>query len=266
MTTPKRLRTLARSVLTVTLGLLVGVTLLAQRGGYQGGYNSYSGNSKYDGKFTFVRVSYTENGFGRGAPMWSHDYPKGEEHFMKIMNALTLVPLHVEEHNIMSLGDPEIFKFPVIYMCEPGTWNMSDAEALSLRAFLQKGGFMIIDDMGSAASRSRRGDQWPNFEFQMSRVFPTGRWEDIPADHPIFHSFYDIWKPSDIPQYYDTGQPMFRGLYEDNDHSKRLMVFVNYNTDISEFWEWSDTGIKPMDESNEAYKLGVNEFMYGIIH
>ena len=31
---------------------------------------------------------------------------------------------------------------------------------------------------------------------------------------------------------------------------------INYNTDISEFWEWSDTGLKPIDESNEAYKLG----------
>jgi Domain of unknown function (DUF4159) len=44
------------------------------------------------------------------------------------------------------------------------------------------------------------------------------------------------------------------------------MVFVNYNTDISEFWEWSDTGLKPIDENNEAYKLGINEFLYGIIH
>ena len=261
---PRRTHRFVRPFLTVTLGLLVGATLLAQRGGYQGGYNSYSGNAKYDGKFTFVRIAYTERGFGRGGPFWAHDYPRGEEHFMKILEALTLVPLHVEEHNIMSLADPELFKYPVIYMCEPGSWNMSDAEAVALRAYLQKGGFMIIDDMGGGTGR--RPDQWPNLEFQMSRVFPQGQWEDIEADHPIFHSFYEILNPHDIPQYYDSGKPIFRGMHEDNDKSKRLMVFVNYNTDISEFWEWSDTGLKPIDESNEAYKLGINEFMYGIIH
>ena len=76
---PIRVHRLARPVLTTVLGLLVGATLLAQRGGYQGGYNSYSGNAKYDGMFTFVRVSYTENrGFGRGQPFWAHDYPRGE--------------------------------------------------------------------------------------------------------------------------------------------------------------------------------------------
>ena len=41
---------------------------------------------------------------------------------------------------------------------------------------------------------------------------------------------------------------------------------INYNTDISEFWEFSDTGFKPIDESNEAYKLGVNYIIYGMTH
>jgi len=44
------------------------------------------------------------------------------------------------------------------------------------------------------------------------------------------------------------------------------MAVINYNTDISEYWEFSDTGLKPIDESNEAYKLGVNYMMYGMTH
>ena len=42
------------------------------------------------------------------------------------------------------------------------------------------------------------------------------------------------------------------------------MAMINYNTDISNFWEFSGTGFKPVDESNEAYKLGVNYIMYGM--
>jgi hypothetical protein len=230
-------------------------TLHAQRG-YGGYRNSYSGNVRYDGRFVFVRVSYPWYG-GRGAP-WAHDYPRGEEHFLKILNEITSTPTHVSESSIVSLSDPEMFKFPVIYMCEPGYWSMSDAETTNLRAYLQKGGFLIFDDF--------RGRDWANVDLQFSRVFPEAKWVDLDQNHPIFHSFFEINSLDIIPQAYDQGRPIFRALFEDNDPTKRVMVIAAYNTDISEFWEWSDTGYAPIDVTNEAYKLGVNLFMYGITH
>ena len=62
------------------------------------------------------------------------------------------------------------------------------------------------------------------------------------------------------------GDPIFRGLFEDNDPKKRLQIIVNYNTDVSQFWEWSGTGLRPIDDTNEAYKLGVNYIIYGLTH
>ena len=62
------------------------------------------------------------------------------------------------------------------------------------------------------------------------------------------------------------GRPMFVGLYEDNDPRKRLMIVCAYNQDMSEFWERSDEGYAPVAVNNEAYKIGVNLFMYGITH
>jgi hypothetical protein len=53
-------------------------------------------------------------------------------------------------------------------------------------------------------------------------------------------------------------------IYQDNDPRKRLQMIVNYNTDISQYWEWSGRGLRPFDETNEAYKLGVNYVMYGM--
>ena len=43
-------------------------------------------------------------------------------------------------------------------------------------------------------------------------------------------------------------------------------MFVNDNTDISQFWEWSGRGFRPIEETNEAYKLGVNAVLYGLMH
>jgi hypothetical protein len=250
-----------RRLVPVLAILLVGATTALAQRGFRGGGGfftpSYSGNVKYDGKFVFVRMSYPWQGFRQ--PAWMHDYQDGEVHFMKILTGVSNVPAHVQETNILSFGDPEMFKYPVIYLCEPGYWDMNDKEVVALRDYFRKGGFMIVDDFPSWA--------WPNFDLQMSRVFPTGQWHDLTAEHPIFHSFFEINSLDLPPPYPQLGSvALYRGLYEDNDPSKRLYVIANYQNDISEYWEWSETGMKPVDENNEAYKFGVNEFIYGITH
>jgi hypothetical protein len=95
---------------------------------------------------------------------------------------------------------------------------------------------------------------------------PDARFVDLDVSHPIFHQFFTINSLDIFPQAYNAGRPIFRGLYEDNDPTKRLQMFVNYNTDISQFWEWSGRGLRPIDQSNEAYKLGVNSILYGLTH
>jgi len=81
-----------------------------------------------------------------------------------------------------------------------------------------------------------------------------------------FHSFFDIGTLDNFPQAYNYGKAVFRGVYEDNDRSKRLQIIINYNTDVSQYWEWSGRGFRPFDDTNEAYKLGVNYLIYGMTH
>ncbi len=142
---------------------------------------------------------------------------------------------------------------------------MTDREAVALRSYLQKGGFVIVDDFKGRGFRSGFGSGWDVFEANMKRVLPGARFVDLDLSHPIFHSFFEI-ASLDIPQAYLAGRPIFRGLYEDNDPTKRLQMIVNYNTDISQFWEWSGTGFRPIADTNEAYKLGVNYIIYGMTH
>ena len=123
---------------------------------------------------------------------------------------------------------------------------------------------MIVDDFKAEGDFGSAG--WVRFAENMKRVMPEGRFVDMDASHPIFHSFFEIDSLDNFPQAYNAGQPIFRGLYEDNDPSKRLQMIVNYNTDISQFWEWSGRGLRPFDETNEAYKLGVNYIIYGLTH
>ena len=49
-----------------------------------------------------------------------------------------------------------------------------------------------------------------------------------------------------------------------NDPSQRLMVVVNYNMDIGDYMEHSSRGWYAVDPTNEAFKFGVNYFIYGL--
>jgi hypothetical protein len=263
-----------RLPVVIALALALGASLVAAGQGRRfGGFNALrapvrpAANIPYDGRFTFVRIAYQTAPGGywyQGQPAWSHGTPTAERNLMAILNAVSSLNPHVDEVNILSLEDPAIFHYPVLYIIEVGWWEMTDAEAVALRAYLAKGGFVIVDDFKLPGGIG--GGGWDHFADNMRRVLPEGEFFDLDVSHPIFHQFFDIESLDVVPQAYNAGRPIFRGLYEDNDPSKPLRMFVNYNTDISQFWEWSARGIRPIDETNEAYKLGVNAILYGVMH
>ena len=143
---------------------------------------------------------------------------------------------------------------------------MTDREAEGLRTYLAKGGFVIVDDFKMEGWRGIATGGWEPFERNMNRVFPGVKFFDMNPADPVFHCFFEINRLDNFPQAYTTGKAVFRGVYEDNDPSKRLLMIVNYNTDISQYWEWSGRGLRPFDDTNEAYKLGVNHIIYGLTH
>ena len=171
----------------------------------------------------------------------------------------------MDEINTLSLDDPDLYGYPIAYIIEPDCGAMKDSEATSLRDYIHKGGFVIVDDFKGRGFRTGYGSGWDIFEANMKRALPEGRFVDLDVTHPIFHSFFEI-ASLDIPQAYIGGRPIFRGLFEGNDPNKRLQMIVNFNTDISQFWEWSGTGLRPIADTNESYKLGVNYIIYGMTH
>ena len=266
-----RTSTFPRALVTIVVVLSVAGAAIAQRRGF-GGFGGRDRfqvlpNAPYDGRFTFVRVNYetAEGGYWyRGLPAWAHGYPIAEQNLMKIMNELSYLGANEEQINTLSLDDPELFKYPVAYIIEVSWWTLTDRQAAALRAYMQKGGFVIVDDFKARGDFGSPG--WQVFEENMQRVLPGAHFVEMQATHPIFHCFFEIETLANFPQAYNAGAPVFRGLYEDNDPKKRLQMIVNYNTDISQYWEWSGRGLRPFDETNEAYKLGVNYIIYGMTH
>jgi hypothetical protein len=248
----------------VVLGLLLVVSmplaLLAQRGGRNRGFGftlQTGRNVPYDGRFTFARIRYSGGGFGGWSNAWNHDYPDADVNLPLILDSLTSLSANLHVSNIFDLEDPDIFKYPILYMWEPGFWQVSDTGAERLREYLLKGGFIIFDDF--------EADQWINFEEQFRRALPEAQFIDLDTSHPVYHSFFDV-DTINLPHPSVAVTPAYKAVFEHNDPKGRMLALINYNSDVAEYWEWSGRDLFPVDTTNDAYKLGVNYIMYGLTH
>jgi hypothetical protein len=242
--------------------LAISATMAAQRGQRRGGRSGFDlfgfgsdryGNLPYDGKFIVARIQYARYGG------WAYDYPAMERHFTTLLDVLTSIEPHVDGSNVHRLDDPELLKFPVAYLSEPGYWFPSESESEGLRQYLAKGGFLIVDDFHYA-------NEWYVFEQAMRSVLPTARIDRLDRSHPVFNSFFAI-DSLDLP--YPSNPSLigeFYGIHEDNDPGKRLQVVINYNMDIGDYMEWSDQSVYEFASTNEAYKFGINYVIYGLTH
>ena len=220
------------------------------------------------GKFPFywTRAIYSgggRRGFGGGS--WAVDFPKSDQQFLVVVKRLMGLNAYDWENPVF-LGDPILRKFPLIYMLEVGGMYLSDEEVVGLRGYMDAGGFVIVDDFW--------GDrEWDVFEFNMRRVFPepARQFVDITLDHPIYSAYYNIDHVEMTPAIGNTQQrtecygcyTQVKGMYDDEG---RLMMVVNFNTDLGDAWEWAEDPRYPLETSTYAYQIGANIIAYAMSH
>jgi hypothetical protein len=219
-----------------------------------------------DPEFTFVRVVYTGLGPMGYYKAWYTDWPKSDRQFILGVRRLTNIRV-AEQGKTIALTDPEIFHYPFIYSVECGHWNLTDAEVAALREYLRRGGFLFCDDFWGSW-------EWENFRQNISRVLPGAVISELPLNHTVFHSYYDIGQLVQAPNvgnaiysnqtYEQDGYvPHCRGIFNEQG---RLIVIINWNTDLGDSWEWADLPGFPAKYSTYAYKMGINAIVYAMSH
>ena len=238
----------------------VASSLEAQRRGRRGGGGGggecrgfLEPNTPYDGRFIFARIRYREI-YTDG---WAYDYPCTEKNFTLILKEITAVRSYMDGGNVFDFDDPELFRFPIAYVSEPGYWYPTESEALGLRTYLAKGGFVIFDDFHYA-------NEWMVFESGLRKALPNAQIVPLTPSHPVFDSFFSITAFTLTYPGNPSLQTEYYGVFEDNDPKKRLMIVINYNNDLGNYIEHSGGGWYPIELSNDAYKYVVNYIMYGM--
>jgi len=129
---------------------------------------SFQDAQPYNAKFTFSRVRYGSGGFGfrGGGANWAHDYPAADHNLPTVMSEISIFRPTLGASNVYDLEDRTIFQNPILYMSEPGFWQVTKQGASNLREYLLKGGFIIFDDFEDT------GNQWPTFEASFRQVLP----------------------------------------------------------------------------------------------
>jgi hypothetical protein len=194
---------------------------------------------------TVARLRYDGGGnwyWGRSATGNLHEFVKNN----------TSVRVRDMEVNLKAT-DPDLFKYPFLFLTGHGNIIFSDEEAAALREYLEKGGFLFANDSYGLANSIRR---------EMKKVFPDKEFVELPFSHPVYHSRFDF--PNGLPKIHkhDDKPPQGFGISMDG----RLCVFFAYESDIGDGWEDPEVYNDSPEKRTAALKMGANLVVYSLTH
>ena len=228
------------------------------------------------GRFHFCRLRFRSSPQGDGDG-WFVDWPRADMNLTLRLSQLTKTEIDQEGEDdpipiVVSLTDPELFDCPFLMMTEPGGVDFSEDEAAQLHTYLLKGGFLWADDFWGT-----RAWQW--WSAQMARVLDRSEYPilDIPLDHPIFHTQFDVRSVPQVPNIglwetrhltsergADSAEPHARGILDKNG---RVIVFMTHNTDFGDAFEREADAPDYFEKfSVPAYEIAVNVLLYAMTH
>lgn len=231
----------------------------------------------FDGRFLFCRIMFRNAPYGDGAG-WSVDYPRADTNLSFRYSELTTATVSRDakgnfNHVVVQLTDPLLFHCPFVMMTEPGGAYFDEAEARQLRDYVLKGGFLWADDF------------WGEYAFsvwagEIGKALPPAQYPivDLPLDHPLFHTLYDVQRIPQIPSINfwggpgastsergrDSAVPHVRAII---DERGRILVLMTHNTDFGDAFEREgDDHEYFLEFAAAGYAFGINTLVYSMLH
>lgn len=202
----------------------------------------------------------------QGHSSWTNDYPRADRHFLEAIRRLTRLDARSVEQPVNLDDRGDVFNFPWLYAVFVGEWQLTDAQAATLREYLLRGGFLMCDDLWGTRD-------WEIFQQSMKRIFPERQVVEIPDNDAIFHTVYNLdhryqvsgeWGVRmGVPYRNDGYVAHWRGIYDDKG---RVMVAISFNSDLGDSWEWADDAEYPEEYSALGVRIGVNYIVYSMTH
>ncbi len=155
------------------------------------------------------------------------------------------------DERVVELDDPQLNALPLLYLTGHGRISLSDMQADRLRAYLETGGFLHVDDNYGLDEHIRR---------ELKRVFPEKDLLLVPLDHPVYHSWFSF--PEGLPKIHehDNKPPAGYGIFIGN----RLAIFYTHECDLGDGWEDASVHNDPEWLREKALQMGTNILVYAL--
>jgi hypothetical protein len=271
-----------------------GLALIGALYGFQKPFRQYTSFERYDNipmppdwqdktEWVYARLMYPEHpdallarrvrwgsmfDWRVGGTSWTQDYPRADRHFAQALRRLTRISVRSVEQPVDPDDTDDFFNWPWMNAGEMGDWKLTDAQAATVREYLLRGGFLMLDDFWGP-------EEYARFDETMKAIFPDRPVVDVDSKDPIFHSVYNLDDRFQILgdwcihfslqcQQRAVGTTAhWMGVYDDKN---RLMVMISFNSDIGDAWEWADGPQYPEKMAGEAIRIGVNYVVYAMTH
>ena len=222
-------------------------------------------DARQPGEFELGRLRYRSPLDGRryGA-RWGIDANKGDRIFIDLLRRLTRIQAQSIE-TIVDVDDDNIYNHPFLVAISVGDWQLSAGQALRLRKYFDRGGFLMVDDFHNER-------EWANFMAGMRQIDPAAQAEENEVNDPAFHVVYDLNARIRVPGANVVhGSQIERGGIEPHwrairDSKGRMMVAISFNQDMGDGWEFADDPRYPEKYSSQAIRLGINYAVYSMTH
>jgi len=234
--------------------------------------------TSFDGGFNFCRLMYNSDRREAGGSGWTTDYPDADINFSTRLSELTKTTISRQpggnpNHLTVRISDPLMFQCPFLSATDVGTALFTSAEAARLRDYLEKGGFLWVDDFWGPYA-------WDNWVENISKVLPPSQYpiRDLDPSHPIYRTLFEFTALPQIPSITfwanNGGDTSERGELSAEPHLRaiadpqgRLMVVMTHNTDISDAWEREAADPRFFFSfSPQGYTVGLDVVLYGMTH
>lgn len=159
--------------------------------------------------------------------------------------------IHTDFSNVEAAVKPtdsELFDYPFIFVTGHGNITFNEKEADNLREYVLRGGFLYVDDDYGLDKYFRK---------EIRKIFPEKELVELPANHPIFHCYFDF--PTGLPKTHkhDDKRPQAFAIFADDG---KILLLYTVESNISD--GWSKAHDDPAEIREEALKMGANIFFF----
>lgn len=195
-----------------------------------------------ENRFRIARIQY------RGGGDWYND-PSALTNLIDF--AVQQVPLSLDRsYDDVSIGSRDLHRYPFVFMTGHGNIDVNATEAANMREYLDKGGFLYIDDDYGFDAYVR-----PVIE----RIFPDEELVELPASYPLYNKVFTF--PDGLPKIHehDAKPPQGFGIFRNG----RLVLYYTYESNLADGWAY-DVHDNPAHITEQALQMGVNLLVYAL--